>query len=186
MTKQVKDFSRARLYTVAFRYATSEYDFSHSYFEREYEISKSTFYSILQKAVIENIVPDAIVEKMAKKAAYNSFLKAGKPGRQRSENYYRFLRQKRKVYMLPKEKAIDITVRYAESKLAKKEFCKRNYLTQTLFDRTLLKAIVGNWISDDIFEKLRRKSIQKNSKRDVTEFWEKLARFRNENRKNQG
>ena len=66
MARQVKDFSRAQLYKIAFRYATSEHDFSHSYFENECKISKSTFYNILQKAVVENIVSDNIVEKMAK------------------------------------------------------------------------------------------------------------------------
>ena len=186
MARQVKDFSRAQLYKIAFQYATSEHNFSHSYFENECQISKSTFYNILKKAVVENIVPDNIVEKMAKKAVYNSSLRAGTAGRQRSERYYSSLRQKRRVYMLPKKKAIDLTESYAESKLTKIEFCKRNYITPKLFDRTLLKAIIENWVSDDIFEKLQKKSIQKNSKRDVTEFWEKLRYFRNENRKNQG
>ena len=99
MSRQLKDFSRAQLYKIAFLYATTDHDCSYRYFEKEYQISPSTFYSILRKAVVENIVPDSIVEKMANKSAYNSFLKAGVPARQRSEKYYRMLRLKRKEYI---------------------------------------------------------------------------------------
>lgn len=86
MLKTVKDFSREQIHGIAWRYATSGFELSHRYYEGEYEISQSTFYNLLKKAVIENVVSDEIVEKMAKKSASNSLYSAGRKGQKNSEN----------------------------------------------------------------------------------------------------
>lgn len=184
MQRTVKDFSRKELHDLAVRYANSDTEFSHSYYEKEFGVSKETFYNALKKAVVENIVDNATVKKMAKKAAYNSFCKAGTGGRKRSERYYEHLIQKRKIYMLPKKETVDLTTKYSESALTKEEFCMKNYITTSLFDRTLVKATADCWVSDEVFAALREKSLRKSNKPQVIAFWETLERFRNE--KNQG
>lgn len=143
-------------------------------------------YSLLEKAVIENVVDNSIVELMAAKAAYNSSIKAGGAGRIRSEKHYTYLKQRREQYMLTKEQAIDFTSEYAKSDLSKEDFCRSKFLTIALLNRTISKAIIESWVSDNIVDVLKEKSLKKSSTKKVLDFLEKIEYFRNENKKNQG
>lgn len=184
--RTAKDFSRAKVWEIATLYASTDYAYSAEYFSREYNISKNTFYTLLEKAVIESIVDERTVKKMAIKSAHNSETKAGKPGKKRSHKHYKYLVLKRKAYMLPKEKAIALTIKYANSAATKQKFLMNNFIDKKLFGRVILKCILANWVSDDVVDKLKNKSLRSNNSKEVLEFWEQLLYFRNENKRNQG
>lgn len=185
-TKTARAFTRGQIYDIATQYANSSQEYSRSYFSMQYNISYSTFYKLLERAVVENIVDESIVRKMATKAENNALKKAGEGARKRSENHYKYLLLKRKAFMLPKEDTKSMAITYASSPLVKKDFCKSNFIDTKLFDKMLCKAIIENWITDEVVSKIKDKAIQNNSNEKTTAFWEQLLKFRNENKKNQG
>ena len=186
MKKTAKDFSRKKIAEIATQYAQTNFAYSHDYFSREYGISKATFYTVLEKAVIENIVDDKTVELMAKKAAYNSQTKAEEAGKQRSRKHYDYLTLKRHQYMPSKEQAIIWTTEYARCKYNKNDFTTKNFITNALLNRVIYKAIVENWVTDDVVNLLKEKSLGKDNSEKVIEFWKNIENFRNENKKSQG
>jgi len=177
--KTAKQFSRKEVWEVATRYATSKY--SHNDFEEEYQSSRSSFYTVLDRAVIENIVDSDTVGLMEARAKYNSEVKAGKPGEIRSEKHYSYLKKKRKEYMLSKEEAIKITITYAESPYSKKQFCRRIHISEQLLDRTIYKSIIDNWVSDEVVMLLKVKSLKLNGGEATIKFWEQLKSYREYN-----
>lgn len=177
--KTGRQFSRSEVWEIATRYATSKY--SHTNFEEEYQSSRSSFYTVLDRAAIENIVDAETVTAMEERAKYNAEVKAGIPGAIRSEKHYSYLRKKRKEYMLPKEKAIEMAITYAESLYSKKLFCRRFHITEQLLDRTLYKAIVDNWVSDEVVKQLKAKSLKLNGGESTIKFWEQLKTYRERN-----
>jgi hypothetical protein len=181
-----RDFSRRMIYKIAAEYAATSGDYSYRYFCKEYSISKSTFYKILEKAIIESIVPISIANNMANKAKYNSEQKAGKGGRGRSHNHYEYLKKKRATYMLPKSKAIEFVVKYARCDIPKEKFAEKYYIEKGLLNRTILKAIIENWVSDGVVKDLREKSLKYHPGENTIQFWEQVAKFRNENMHRQG
>lgn len=182
-----KTASRKNIHEIATLYAEKPAEYSYRYFCEEYGISKGTFYTILDKAVIENIVDSATVKKMAKKAANNSEAKAGKGAEGRSRRHYYHLIQKRAIYELPKKEAIDVAIKYAKRTILRKEFLEQNFITSKLLDRTLLKAIENNWIDDDTVDRIKKKALLERGKSSETiVFWDKLESVRNENKKSQG
>lgn len=185
MGKTAKEFSRKMIFIIATEYAETDAERSYQYFCQRYNISKSTFYAILERAVVENIVQDETVEKMAAKAGFNSGEKAGKGARKRSNKHYAKLQQRREEFVLPKKASIEYVSNYAKSAQNNKEFARRNYISLKLLNRTILKAIVNSWISEDVFYLLKAKSCKEYGTAKVHEFWEQLERFRNENNKNQ-
>ena len=71
MKKTARDFSRRQVKKLAEEYANTPIQYSADYFTIEYEISTSTFYNLLEKAVYENIVSDETVKLMEAKAMSN-------------------------------------------------------------------------------------------------------------------
>lgn len=187
MTKATaREFSRKKIWEIATKYANTKLEYSRDFFSQEYCISYNTFYTLLEKAVIEGIVDDETVKKMLEKASENSARKAGEGARKRSENHYAYLILKRKIYMLPKEETHNLVVKYSKSALNKKKFCKDNFITTKLFDRMMCKAIIENWVSDDTVEKIKNKSVENHNNEKTVKFWKQLLMFRSENKKNQG
>lgn len=183
--KTAKDLSRKQIWEIATGYAQTNYAYSHEYYEREFQISKGTFYTALEKAVIEHIVDMQTVELMAAKAAYNSSVKAGEAGAGRSRKHYDYLKKKRALYRLPKKQAIKWTVKYAESQFNKKEFANRACITTQLLDVTIKEAIEKSLVSDEIVAKLKEKSLRQYNGQSVFDFWDELEATRRNN-KNQG
>lgn len=184
--RTARDFSRKDIWMIASLYASTSPEYSSEYFSREYETSRDTFYRLLEKAVIENIVNDDTVSRMEMKAIYNADAKVGDMGIARTKRHYMQLRTKRKEYQLPQKYAIEITTQYANSGYSKKQFCLINFMTNALLCRTIRQAVVKNWVSDDVVEKLVSKSLQCYQSDQITKFWEGLINLRNENKKNQG
>ena len=168
---------------IAKQYAASSSPHAHTKISEEQGISDSTFYTILKKAVVENIVNMETVRLMAQKAMNNSEAKVGRSARKRSFKYYQNLVFKRKNYMLPKSKAIELTKTYADTEKTKAQFIASMYVTEALLNRTILKCIVENWVPDEVVLKLKEKSLEKDSSPKVQEFWEKIENFRSKNQK---
>jgi len=176
MAKTARQFSRDEVWEVATKYATSRY--SHTDFEEEYQSNRSSFYTVLDRAVIENIVDSDTVSKMEKKAKYNAEAKAGRPGAGRTEKHYLHLRQKRKEYLLSMEETIKVTMAYAESSDKKKQFCRKYHITEKLLNRTIYKAVIKKWVNDEVVMMLKRKSLSANDSVSTIKFWEQLLAFR--------
>jgi len=181
--KTGKQFSRGEVWDVATKYARTKY--SHIDFEREYNSSRSSFYTVLDRAVIENIVDTQTVEAMESKAEYNARSKAGEAGAGSTQKHYKYLKKKRKDYILPKEDTITITEMYAKSVYNKAAFSREYYISEQLLNRSIKKAVIENWISDEIVDQLKAKSIYQNPGASTIRFWEELKFFR-ENKKDQG
>ena len=113
----------------------------------------------------------------------NSEAKVGRNARKRSFKHYQSLVVKRTEYMLPKNKAIELTKAYADTEKTKAQFIASEYVTEALLNRTILKCIVENWVSDEVVLKLKEKSLGKDSSPKVQEFWEQIETFRSENQK---
>ena len=177
--KTGRQFQRDEVWEIATKYATSRY--SHTNFEEEYQSTRSSFYTVLDRAVIENIVDSDTVDAMEKKAKYNAEAKAGGAAVGRTEKHYSYLKKKRKEYMLPKEDAIELTITYAESQDSKRYFCTQNYVTEQLINRTIKKTVVDNWVGDEIVQKLKSKSLKSNNTVSTAKFWEELETFRENN-----
>ena len=184
--RTAKNFSRKKIWEIATEYANTVDAYSRDYYSREYGISYSTFYTLLERAVIESIVDEETVQNMARKAGNNAAGKAGEGARRRSEKHYEYLLLKRNMYILPKTEAMEYTIKYAYSAYDKRIFCKENYIGTKLFNRTVYKAVLENWVSDEVVIKLKEKSLQKNNSEKVLAFWERLLNYRNGNKKNQG
>lgn len=184
--RTAKNFSRKQIWEIATEYANTNCAYSRDYFSREYDISYNTFYKLLERAVIESIVDEATILRMADKSAHNSDDKAGEGARKRSQKHYKYLMLKRNVYILPKKEAIVLTTNYANSVLAKSAFLRNNFMDRKIFDRTVYKAVLENWVSDEVVEMLKSKSLRYDSSEKVQKFWDQLLKYRNENKKNQG
>ena len=160
--RTARDFTRKQIWEIASLYASTESTYSSEYFSHNYEISQNTFYKLI-----------------------DSFRKAGEKGENRTKKHYDKLNSKRKEYILPKEKAVEIVTKYANSNYSKEQFAIKNYITKELFSRTIYKAITENWISDEVVEKLKKKSITRYTEELVLDFWKNLIDVRNENKQNQ-
>lgn len=175
-------FTRKEIWEIATEYASTEYGHTHEYFEQKYQITKGKFYSILAIAVVSGIVDDATVELMAQKAKNNSSVKAGEEGAGRSEKRYNSLKEKRKLYMLPKEEAIQLTIKYANTRAYNKEFATQYYITTRLLNRVIDKCITEGWVDDTIVEKLRKKSLANNNSEENQNYWEEIQKIRESKR----
>jgi len=185
MTKTTaRQLSRSEVWDVATRYA-GQVKYSHTDFEMAYNSSRSNFYAVLDRAVIENIVDTQTVENMEKKAARNAENKAGEAGRRRTKNHYAYLKSKRREFLLPKKDAIHMTEMYARSVYNKKTFCREHYISEQLLNRSIKKAVIENWVAESVVKQLKEKSTNQNPGAQTYKFWDELLMFR-ENKKNQG
>lgn len=181
--KRLKDFSRSQIKKVATEYATSDLACNHSYFEREYDISDSTFYNLLDKAIIESIVDEDIARKIGNKAAANASTKAGESAGIRSKLHNSHLMMKRKNFKFSKVEAKKMAIKYAKSSLSKEAFCKSNCITKKLFDDALVRAIAECWIDDKTYEEIKSKALQNNgNSSSACELFKKLDAMRNKHK----
>jgi len=182
--KRLTDFSRAQIEKIATEYAMSEPAYDHSPFELAYDISKSTFYNLLDKAIIESIVGEGIARKIGQKASMNSSVKAGRNAGIRSKIHNANLMKKRETFTFSKVEAKKVATKYAKSSLNKEAFCKSNCITKKLFDNALVRAIAECWIDDKTYEAIKSKALRNNGNSSSTcELFRKLDEMRNNHKK---
>lgn len=168
---------------IAEKYANSNEEFARSYFMKEYNISASCFYKILETAIVCNWVSDETVRKMEAKALKNQKAHAVEAGLT-TRKHYAEMRQKRQDYILSfyTEKEIEnLAVNFAYSPVSKKEFAEAEEMSVGMLDKLLKKAIVELIVDDVIFNAIRQRSIDntpQNQQEKVKDFFIKLAKER--------
>ncbi len=169
MTKKTaRDFSRIQIKRIAEQYASTALDYSAEYFAREYKISEKTFYTLLEKAVVESIVDLKTVDFMERKASGNSAGHAGVSGSIRSLNHYRHLKQKRRIYLPSNKQCMKIATEFAKSDLSMSQYSKKMCIAS---DSNLLKRIVyhsvdKSLLSTQVVKMLQDKNVFVNPNRE--------------------
>lgn len=168
MKHTAKDFSRKEIHRIATAYSTGKYTYID--FLDEYPgCSRSTFYDIISKAVVESIVSDATMEAIEVVAVNNSHdrmeniseqfandvacrgRKCNSNRRKRRESYI-------KSYIPQKHTAIEWINECIATQGSIIEFCKSHYIPVQLFNRAFKNAIIKYWIRLDVIEQLRQKA----------------------------
>lgn len=183
--RTAKDFSRKEIYEIALLYSKGTYSY-HDFID-EFGSSQSTFYTLINWAVVKGIVPDKVVVQIEAVAVLNSTDQIGSISKDsraqdvaaRGQKCNRLRRLDRLNYTFPKSEAIEIIKKYIACDLSKDEFCKQNYMTEAVFGRTLKKAVVKKWIGVKMIDQLREKSYKFNDKERVDSFFASLMRARN-------
>ncbi len=127
-----------------------------------YNITERCYYTILEKAVVWNIVDDATVNEMEEKASENSkpYTKSSK----RTKEKYARLREQREEYKrfpFTKKEAIRIVVEFTEDRYATKKVLADIYcVTPRDIDKALYVACANCWIDDALFKKLKDRSLE--------------------------
>lgn len=181
--RTARDFSRKEEYEVALLYASSYQEFSANVIAEALGVSESTCRTVLDNAVIHNVVNDKIVRLMSEKAARNAQIHAGIKGKYSSLKHYETLRAKRAAYLPSKREIIIIVKSYAESDLPKECFSQTHYITKQLLTKLIHLAIVNCYVNDKTVDLLKAKSIERYGLSDVEDFWKEILNNRNENKK---
>ena len=158
MKNDLRTLTRCEIYFIAKEYAESKIEQAGEHFAEKYQISESTFYAVLHKAVLESIVSCDVARKIQKKAAENSRLHGGKYAQIRTFNTYEELINRRAKYRLKREEAKKIVRKYIASDLFLEPFSKNYYVDAVLLKRALSDVIVYSWVSDDEVELIKEKT----------------------------
>ena len=187
--KAYRHFSRKQLFNIGYAYAY--YGYTHHDFSRQYHCNQHVFYKVLHLAVDTLVVSDTVAYKMQQVAVSASRQKAkeNSGSKETAENaairvqrsWERRIKA-RKSFNFNKPEAIQIASRYANSTMTKSQFCRFSYLPPELFDRTLKRAIIDDWVDDSVLEKLQKKSEQFYGKEISSAFFEKLILEREKNK----
>ncbi len=179
----LKDFSRIEIKQIAEEYANEPV--SHSYFSKKYNISRSTFYNILNKSIIEHIVSYDTAIKMKNRAISNTEnkLKTNIGASKISLHYDRII-SKRDSFIFSKNTRVKIIRNFAnrDPQISKTEFCKINVIDNKLLDKMIIQAIVYNEISKKLYKKIKNNSIymlKSNNKDSVLVLFSVLEELRN-------
>ena len=187
--KSHRHFSRKQLFNIAYAYAY--FGYTHHDFSRQYHCGQHVFYKVLHLAVDTLVVSDTVAYKMQQVAVSKSRQRAKENSGSNETADSAAVRvqrswdkriKNRKNFNFDKQESIQITTRYANSPMNKSQFCRFSYLPPELFDRTLKRAIINDWVDDIILEKLQKKSEQFYGKEIASAFFGNLILKREENK----
>lgn len=156
--RSIREVTRNEMYCIAKEYANTPGERNGQFFSEKYNLSESTFYAILHKAVLESIVSIEIARNIQRKSADNSYMHGGKSGQKRTFYMYERLINKRKICRLRKEEAKRLIRSYLLSELSLKAFADAYFVNELLFKRALADAVVYSWINDKEVEILKEKT----------------------------
>lgn len=166
-------------------YATSEAKFARSYYTKQYEISDSCYYKIIEYAIVTNLVNDLIVSKTMNKAINNQkahSINAGCSTRVKYSKMY----TKRCEYIASSystEEIKQIAISYANTPGVSKNDLATSYgITRKVFELLLIRAIVENIVENNIVDAMEKRSKQNTTNQDTKEvdkFFEELREKRN-------
>lgn len=171
--------------TIAFDYTQSAANIARSSLMNKYDISESTYYTLLDMAITHHLITDDMVEKILekKKANQKSFGNNGYD----TQSRHNLLVEQRRSYSAFTKKDIKHIAKYFANHpdLTKEEISKIYgfYRTQAL-DRVLLRACMELIITDSVFEEMRNRSTSTSRDHEKTEkFFEMLTQKRNEEKR---
>lgn len=181
--KKLKDISKKEIREIAEYYASSEV--SRSYFIKKYNISSSTFYKILDKAVIEHIVSEKIANMMMNRAITNTKEKLKNDiGVNRSYLHYNDLLEKRRSFIFSKKIRIELLKEFSQkdSRESKSEFCNNHFFDIELLDKILIFSTINNEIPKKVYTRIKDNSFASTFNNEATTiFFNILEKFRNNN-----
>lgn len=173
--------------SIARKYATTDAEFSQSYYAKKYDVTKYTIRKILEEAVINDWVPEDIVSRMEKKACTNQRNQEEvETSGLSSIEYYSRLRKERNNLLLARysnEEIKTIAERFAYNPdVPKDHFAKVLGMYQIIFDKLIKKAIEEAIVDDLTFEKIKDRTLANTSKEKLystKEFLNVMERKRN-------
>lgn len=166
---------------LATQYANSEAQFARSYFTEYFNITASCYTKLLETAVIHNFVTDKMVDKMEKKAIANQNLHSEGAG-STSINHYAELRAKRKNYIVSTfsdEDVIKVINEFDSLVISKHELAEKYNVNTKIIDLIIKKGIVENLVSDEVFARIERRSLEKDNSYETKKFFYDLHQERN-------
>lgn len=163
MKRTIKDISRREMYAMAQEYAETDYLLSGNYFAERYEISTSTFYAVLHKAISESLVSIEIARKITQKAAYNTGRHGGEAAKTRIFRVYQDYIRERETYRFDREEAKKWVRLYIDSEDDIEAFAKKKLLNLKILKRALYDVVTNSWLGAEYIEKLREKTIMQNT-----------------------
>lgn len=176
--RTLKDLSRHEIKVIAEDYAYSSVTKTGEFFAERYDITLSTFYNLLKKAITESIVSETTAKAIANKAAENTERHGGSGARRRTLDMYNSLIASRKSFRLNRSEAKKWTKIYIESELFIEAFSRHYYIDSVLLKRALKDSVINGWITDEEVNLLKEKT--KLSKDDnVEEAFAKMLEMRN-------
>ena len=178
--RTARQFSREENAEMAYSYADPRNAFSHSDYEKQKGITRSTFYTLMEWAVRKCMVSFETADQMKEKAIYNAQKKVGEIAGDRERNHYERLKEESKTFELPEEEAIAIIEQYAISGENRKRFCRRKYISTELFNRIMKKYIITYRVSDNLYEIIKQKSMKLYGDKAIA-FWQAADEARNVN-----
>lgn len=185
--KELDQFSRQR----SMEYAKGGLEFSRSWFTKAYNITSACFYWLLERSVVRDLVSDEIVDKMRRKSVANSNIKSqenAKTNTIASEVHYAKLIRERKWFIFlrdfPEEDKIKITTFFAKHPEVSKEECAKQFgISKASLDKIVEDSLLENRVDDEIFLRIRARSLGANPSKIAINYFTTLKRKRNQNKK---
>lgn len=186
--KTLRQFSRKQIFEIAVAYSTGTYTY-HDFLKQYPECSQHQFYTILHLSVDKAIVSEQIARKIQNVAVISSMQKAEDNNadfhsveaiRRRVSNSWERRIRVMQCFCFSKNEAKKLVDDYSKSPLPKKEFCSQNCIDPKLFDRTVIEAVILNWVSDKCFDRLYSKALATNNTNSVEHLFMQLSKRRNE------
>lgn len=158
MARILKDLSRREIKEIAEEYANTPFCKSCEYFMDEYNISESTFYNVLHKAVLESIVSESTAKMIQNKAAGNSERHGGVNAKKRTLNTYEHLLNQRTGFRFKVSEGKKIVLKYISSEKPIEIFAYDNCVNLRLLKLALRDAVVFAWITNKQVKLLEEKT----------------------------
>lgn len=165
---------------LAFDYATSAASTAVSTLTEKYDISKSTFYTLLNLSITHHLVSDKVVQSIREKLQAN-LIAHGNNGYYSTVKHNKLLEERKNYSAFKKMDIAYIAKYYANNpQLSKQEVATifHFYSTKPL-ERVLKRACIELIISDKVFNALRSRAIDNATNMQYTvDFFCELARYR--------
>lgn len=175
-------YSRKEIGNFVSEYANLPFDFSSRQYASGCKLGIDAFKAMIAISVSHCIVDDKTVDILEQKAVLAAYkhhdiqdLSVKSVKRQ-----YDGLRAHRKNFNFSDEETTTLIMKYAFSPLPKKDFCKDEWITLALFDRSFVRGISTCLVTDDIFSSLQAKSaLHSSDPSSVKELYQRLLQARN-------
>lgn len=184
-TRELSDLA----YGIATDYANPENGhLSKKTLAEDNEMTEKLLGEVLDYAVIESIVSEAVVDQMEKRAKFNQKRHSPDGKTATVEKHYAELRKKRverQVFGFSDDKIRRLAERFAnEPGKSKEEFAIMYGISKKTIDILLKKAITESICDDETFLKIEERSIKKNKSPEVLLFFEQLRQRREAKKEN--
>lgn len=170
---------------LATTYASSGKDKARSVLMEEFDVTESTYYTLLEMSITHHLVDDKTAASIKEKILLNQSDHGNHGGG--SEKKYDGLMEKRKNFSAFTKKDIRYIATYFADhpEIPKVDIARTfSFHNSRALDRVLLRACKELIISDKIFEKIKKRSIA--SATDIeysTKFFDQLTAYRKEYKK---